>query len=220
MAVQAECKTWESHYRPIGQDTHICHHKSGAGAFARLLKIALATDAGRSVKRAFIDSDDLRDLSLLFEYVANQTDMLIVVCTKEILSRQWCVGEIISAHINSIATAPLVLPDFMKIEDAYINDYAQIVPDIAVLTEVGMSVNMVQDSLRWIRELPKITMPKDLSQATIGAAVKGIVLGASQALEIEPLKDAQRQARIRRLPSDVISPHPTYASRSDSFNFN
>ena len=71
--------------------------------------------------------------------------MLIVVCTKEILSRQWCVGEIVTAHINSIATVPLVLADFIKIEDMYINDYARIVPDIAVLTERGMSIDMVQD---------------------------------------------------------------------------
>ena len=51
----------------------ICHHKQGAGAMARLLKIRLKSTAG--VKRkVFIGSDDLKDLTKLQDCVANDTN--------------------------------------------------------------------------------------------------------------------------------------------------
>ena len=49
----------------------------------------------RQVKRdVFLDSDNLLDLSLLFNIVRDQTDTLVVLYTQEILFRPWYVGTV------------------------------------------------------------------------------------------------------------------------------
>ena len=64
----------------------LCHHKEGAGAFCRLLNVRLLRH--RLVKRdVFLDSDNLRDLSLLFGIVREKTDTLVVLCSRDIFRR-------------------------------------------------------------------------------------------------------------------------------------
>lgn len=55
-------------------DFFLCHQKSAAGSFARLLKIEL-TKANHS---AFIDSDDLLDITRLCRYVAQDTHLGLI----------------------------------------------------------------------------------------------------------------------------------------------
>ena len=43
----------------------LCHHKDGAGAFTRILKMRLQGDP-RVTRQVFLDSDNLRDLKVLF----------------------------------------------------------------------------------------------------------------------------------------------------------
>ncbi|CAK9105598.1 40S ribosomal protein S6 [Durusdinium trenchii] len=70
-------------------DFFLCHQKSAAGSFARLLKIEL-TKANHS---AFIDSDDLLDITRLCRYVAQDTQKFVILATPDILGRKWCVAE-------------------------------------------------------------------------------------------------------------------------------
>ena len=66
----------------------ICHHKLGAGNFARLLKMVLSKTRGAK-PNPFIDCDDLKDLDKLFDYVGSHVDTFIIVCSKELLLRIW-----------------------------------------------------------------------------------------------------------------------------------
>ena len=68
----------------------LCHHKDGSASFARLLKMHL-TSHQRVHRKVFLDSDDLRDLGVLFGVVGNHTDTLVVLCTREILRRRYWV---------------------------------------------------------------------------------------------------------------------------------
>ena len=88
----------------------ICHHKQGAGAMARLLKIRLISTAG--VKRkVFIDSDDLKDLTKLQDCVANDTESLVVLHSAGVLYRPWRVLEVATAKNMKLQ---LCRVDFLK----------------------------------------------------------------------------------------------------------
>ena len=81
----------------------LCHHKEGSGSFARLLKMRL---------QPHLDSDNLLDLRVLFGVVGNSTDTLVVLCSSDILSRTWCVGEMVTARLHGVDTFLVRLADF------------------------------------------------------------------------------------------------------------
>eukprot|EP00932_Pfiesteria_piscicida_P020864 SRR837773.7665.p3 GENE.SRR837773.7665~~SRR837773.7665.p3 ORF type:complete len:156 (+),score=49.40 SRR837773.7665:2-469(+) len=62
----------------------LCHHKSSAGAFARLLHCSLQSGEGAQVA-VFLDSDCLFDLDALFAVVQNEVRTLVALCTPQIL---------------------------------------------------------------------------------------------------------------------------------------
>merc|ERR1719434_279094 len=100
----------------------LCHHKEGGGAFCRLLKVRLL--GHELVKRdVFLDSDNLRDLSVLFSVVGNKTDTLVVLCTRDILKRPWCVGEMTTACVRNVDTILIIFPEFQPPSDAFIENY-------------------------------------------------------------------------------------------------
>lgn len=136
----------------------LCHHKAGAGSFARLLKMGLL--ACKTVKKdVFIDCDDLKDLDLIFDYVRCQSDMLVVCCSMELFSRPWCLGEMVVAMRNSLKAVKVILNDFQEFDDDFIADYMNFVPDVVCLSERGVGLVDVQAALRWTRNLPCLYMP-------------------------------------------------------------
>jgi len=95
-------------------DVFLCHHKGGAGALARFLKIRLTAYAHCSV---FLDADCLESLDGLFDIVRQQTKTFVVILTQELLKRMWCAGEIVTAHKNSIPIVPVKCDGFVKVSD-------------------------------------------------------------------------------------------------------
>eukprot|EP00913_Durusdinium_trenchii_P007890 g7402.t1 len=69
----------------------LCHQKNAAGSMARLLKMELEKRLPGT--KTFIDCDDLNDLTRLFSYVGQDTQTFLVLCSPDILTRKWCVGE-------------------------------------------------------------------------------------------------------------------------------
>mmetsp|Transcript_116309 Transcript_116309/g.374829 ORF Transcript_116309/g.374829 Transcript_116309/m.374829 type:complete len:627 (-) Transcript_116309:44-1924(-) len=155
----------------------ICHHKVAAGNFARLLKIHLLEH--RKVHRnVFVDSDDLRDLNALFTYIKDDLETLVVLCTKDVLQRPWCLGEVTTAFLNKIRVLRVTLPDFTPLDDAAIIAVGQnrSTSDIRLLAEHGMSMAMVQDALTWLRTVSNIDMPSLVSNESILALADELVL--------------------------------------------
>merc|ERR1711988_574319 len=105
MAVVKRCRN-SGPEKPFAR--FLCHHKAATGAFARLLKIELvASDAFKG--RIFIDSDDLTDIDMLFEYVGHQSDKVLVLCSTDLIMRPWCMGELVTAVANRVPTLKVVL---------------------------------------------------------------------------------------------------------------
>eukprot|EP00971_Amphidinium_carterae_P330556 6463663-Amphidinium_carterae.1 len=82
-------------------DHHHGHHHHHHHHHHHQSRIATVRDMSQSYlkvhRKVFIDSDDLKRVDLLFEYVLYHTETLVVLCTSEILTRPWCVGEVTSA---------------------------------------------------------------------------------------------------------------------------
>ena len=71
----------------------LSHYKTEAAMEARFLQTELEVLLGR---KCFLDSDDLRDLRLLQQSV-RQSDCLILVQSKSVLSRPYCLLELFTA---------------------------------------------------------------------------------------------------------------------------
>merc|ERR1740121_1123268 len=65
-------------------DFFVCHHKEAAQAQARYVQLLVRTNLRRS---CFIDSDDLVDLSTLFDTVLARVGHLLVYLTTSTLTR-------------------------------------------------------------------------------------------------------------------------------------
>merc|ERR1712159_475797 len=73
----------------------LCHHKAGAGAFSRTLKLFLSKQKNVT-RKIFMDSDDLQDLDQLFGYVCTHTENFVIIVSPEIFKRPWCMGELVT----------------------------------------------------------------------------------------------------------------------------
>eukprot|EP00811_Abedinium_folium_P034089 NODE_6_length_4697_cov_15.134354.p1 GENE.NODE_6_length_4697_cov_15.134354~~NODE_6_length_4697_cov_15.134354.p1 ORF type:complete len:1487 (+),score=268.77 NODE_6_length_4697_cov_15.134354:168-4628(+) len=152
----------------------ICHHKAGAGAFARLLKTNLLRSS-RVKSQVFIDSDDLSDLDQLFDCVAYHTAVLVVLRTEQILSRPWCVGEITTAHQHGVTVVPVVFDGLPALPHNFIKEYEIYVPDLSCLHKRHITLEMIKDALDWLEGLPHITLPHFVTQHTLDNLVERLV---------------------------------------------
>ena len=59
-----------------------------------------------SGRNAYLDSTDLVDLRTLFEHGIRKSDVVVVIATKNVLTRPWCLMEIWEA---SRSGTPIVL---------------------------------------------------------------------------------------------------------------
>ena len=141
---------------------------------ARLLQLDLMENP-KVKKRVFIDSDDLRDLDMLFEYVSKDTDTMIGLCSKLLLHRPWCVGELANAHQASIHTVRVVLPDFEDPKPDFISGYCDIVPDTEKLAEHGVTPGMMSAALAWFQEQQSVHLQVAPSEESLAMTLFELV---------------------------------------------
>lgn len=92
----------------------ISHHKLDAGTEASLLRQELETliKGDPELKKqqmdapVFLDSEDLNDLELLQEHVRNSHNILLLM-TKDVLTRPWVLVEIATAHRLGVPILPI-----------------------------------------------------------------------------------------------------------------
>jgi len=149
----------------------LCHHKAGAGAYVRLLKLHLIASP-KVTKEVFLDSDNLDNLDYLFEYVANDTDMFVAVVTRDIFTRPWCIGELCTARLGKIQTTALALQGSRMPDEEFISDFVNFVESMEMLTESGMTMDLLQDTLRWIGDQPRLSASAKASDASLMAVVE------------------------------------------------
>ncbi|CAJ1449215.1 unnamed protein product [Effrenium voratum] len=81
-------------------DIFLCHHKGGAGALARYVKLMLTRQAQCHV---FLDADSLESLDQLFDTVRDHTNHFVMLLTQQLLKRMWCAGERLGGRKSEVA---------------------------------------------------------------------------------------------------------------------
>lgn len=114
-------------------------------------------------------------LRVLFELLGNHTETLVVLLTRELFTRPWCMGEVMTAKAKSLQIVRLAFPDFHEPSDDFITDYESHVQDLSVLSGQGCSLAEAQDALRWIREQRTITVEQDFTDHVLRALVRNIL---------------------------------------------
>eukprot|EP00419_Tripos_fusus_P079269 CAMPEP_0172946076 /NCGR_PEP_ID=MMETSP1075-20121228/226868_1 /TAXON_ID=2916 /ORGANISM="Ceratium fusus, Strain PA161109" /LENGTH=702 /DNA_ID=CAMNT_0013807527 /DNA_START=484 /DNA_END=2592 /DNA_ORIENTATION=+ len=170
----------------------LCHHKAGVGAFVRLLKMRLVA-SGRVRNEVFVDADNLSNLNCLFDTVANETGTLVIVASHGIFQRLWCIGEMNTAKAQGIPTVVVAMPDFNEPSDDFIEHLEDHVQDLESVYcgSSGITLEDLKETLRWVRLLPRIDMPKGtLSLEHVDNLVKHIICGKTGRVnsEYEPAK--------------------------------
>jgi hypothetical protein len=135
-------------------------------------------------QKIFLDCDDLTDLATLFETVRSQVGTLVILCTKEVLLRPWCMGEVATTHHCGIDAMKVRFPDFSDPDEDYIKSYETASPDFTILTSHGISLQEVQAALRWVPTvkeiLPDLASDADMSSLA-GDIHFGTVFSSSEA---------------------------------------
>jgi len=151
----------------------LCHHKTGAGSFARLLKMELENYKGVT-GQVFLDCDHLMDLEVLFDQVASLTETVVIVASKEIFTRLWCVGEITTAKMKGLNAIKVALPDFEELQDDFIDNFNFYVPNLSTLSNNGISLQEAQEAMRWSRDLDTVKVSPHLSNDILAKITKQI----------------------------------------------
>ena len=152
----------------------LCHHKEGGGAFCRLLKLRLKTHSSLN-RKVFLDSDNLQDLTSLFGIVANDTETLVVLCSREILYRPWCVGEMTTARIVGVDTMLVMFPNFQHPTQDLIANYVFYVEGVSSLAPFGISTSMVTETLWWLGTRPWVVLPHQIGVASADAVAQKLI---------------------------------------------
>ncbi|CAK9097054.1 unnamed protein product [Durusdinium trenchii] len=150
-----------------------CHQKNAAGSMARLLKMELEARLPRT--KTFIDCDDLNDLTRLFSYVGQDTETFLVLCSPAILTRKWCVGEMVTARANRVSTLLLTWPDFTLPDETFIENYVRVVLDIVELTKYNISISDVEETFKWLCAQNHVAMPEQLSTMTVNFVLSDLI---------------------------------------------
>ena len=148
-------------------DFFLSHQRSACAAYARMMGMELK----RSGFSVFIDTDNLTDLSRLFTYVSNDTNTLVLLASPRVLTRKWCMGELVVARLAGVETVLLSFPGFRTPEEAFIAHYASIVPDVKEFSVYGIGMSEVQETLRWLGSAESFQVAPEFSTENLAAVL-------------------------------------------------
>merc|ERR1719383_881819 len=79
-----------------------------------------------------------------------------------------------TARLHGLDTVLIIFPEFDWPSDNFVDDYAAHVEGIVSLAVHGVSVEMAQETLRWLVGRPRIALPPDLSLPNVNAVVEKV----------------------------------------------
>ena len=96
----------------------LSHYKVEAGSDARYIADMIR---GIAAQPAFLDSENLVDLRTLFEHGVHASDVIVLLATKGVLTRPWCLLELWEAHRMSIPVHALANPDVARDHELFVS---------------------------------------------------------------------------------------------------
>lgn len=111
----------------------------------------------------FIDSDNLKDLNMLFDTVKSSVLHLVVCCTRLTLTRPYCAGEIASAFAAGVKVTLIRCPGFENPSEEQLRDTSSYLELTACsLMQYNITFDHVEAAFRSLlnsETTPTITMP-------------------------------------------------------------
>lgn len=158
--------------RPVAFRFFLCHHKAGSGSFARALTLLLSY----ARQRVFLDCDNfnLKDMPSLFGCIAFQTRTFVILCSRDLFTRPWCLGQIATAYSRTVLTTLVNLPGFELYDAGWVSNFSNRV-DISCLTPHDIDAPMLEDTLRWVPTNPSIQMPSKISLPVVEGVVMMLI---------------------------------------------
>jgi hypothetical protein len=144
------------------QITHaifLSHYKVEAGTEATLMQEAFGTllKSDGLASSVFLDSEDLTDLTTLRNHVMNSRS-LVFLLTPGVLSRPWCLMEIVTAVQHGVYIVPVVI-ERPGLQFSYPTEefYSKLrekklleSKDIQLLDAEGISLDMIEQAIRTV----------------------------------------------------------------------
>jgi len=180
------------------------------------MKIALA-ESKTCAGGVFLDSDNLGDLATLFNVVKSDVKTLLVLCTREVFSRPWCLGELTTAFVSQVGTAPVHFSDFRVPSGEFISNIASLV-DLSCLVESGLGVADVEGALRFLPTLGHTSMPPLLSEVGL-AKITAQIASTDARRDLVAATSASSAARRTLTRSTVILVDTTIEAVSAAMTF-
>ncbi|CAK9115801.1 unnamed protein product [Durusdinium trenchii] len=161
----------------------LCHHKGVAGSLARWLKLELSR-RGTTMK-VFIDSDNLTDLTRLFTIVGEEVQTLVIIASPGLLTRKWCVGEMVAARLRNVDAALLTLPNFVLPDSHFLKAFEGTIPEVKELANYGFGMTEIMDTFNWlstIRAIPLETITLSAFNYVVAELLNCKTLSQSESL--------------------------------------
>ena len=105
----------------------------------------------------FLDSDDLLNLDTLFDTVSQRTQNLVLLLTREILQRPWCVGEIVCSMRAKVHMVCVQCDDFEARANMF-EELEQVWTESEknLLANSGIPMSAIRAALQHVDALPKL----------------------------------------------------------------
>ncbi len=147
----------------------LSHHKGAAAALSRWCKLMFQASTNRLI---FLDSDEIDDLSLLFNVVAWETVNFVLLWTSQTVLRPWCAGEIVSAVERKVNTIVVLCEEVPRLTDEFIEQVGSTWtgPEIKCLVDLGITIKKIRQSYTILRSLPSMKFDRKEGEAAQQAA--------------------------------------------------
>jgi len=144
----------------------LCHHKAFAAAQARFLQMLILKHLHRT---CFLDSDDLKDLSKLFETVRTRVTHFLVYLTRDTMTRPWCVGEVVVCKENKLTITKIVHWSWSGPTARDLEDVSSYVAPGVNLMDYSIDNRRIVKALHWVAgpEVPMIVMKPEMPGTSI-----------------------------------------------------
>ncbi|CAK0886293.1 unnamed protein product [Prorocentrum cordatum] len=142
----------------------LCHHKHSGAAMARVLKWKWmgTSSVDDAFKRVHLQADFHGSSARSLGDVAD-SDMVVAICTADLLGSPWSMGELTVAKGKQVPTVNLKYPDFAYPEQK--RNHVDRIKGLHELTHLGMNADSVLTVLDWMPTNPQVTLPDSLTTA-------------------------------------------------------
>ena len=195
----------------------LSHFKNEAAAEARILKQELVRVFG--VPNVFLDSDNLSDLRQLLGEV-EESDVLVLLYTRDVLSRPWCLLELHTAIVHNVPIVLVYVDNSYHGSESSINTIIADLPAFLdrvnpgatdELQQAGVNVATIATSLQGTAmrdsRSAKLTFNPKSSELIIGSQVRAICE------EIARVGIAENVALLSLLQSEGLQQWPATGKR-------